>query len=350
VKDKIRLGFIGAGWWATTNHMPILSKRDDVEMVGVASLGRDSLEKVKAKFGFVVATEDVDELLAQQLDGVVISSPHDLHAAHAIASLKSGAHVLVEKPVALSSADVQEIARVAETAERQVLVPYGWNYMPFLEAARDIVAAGRLGEIEYVLCHMASPTLGLFAGQGTKFDGWEPTVASSNLSTWQDPARGGGYAHGQITHSAALMFWLTDLSPTEVHSCIMRRAGTSVDIYDSASMTFKGGALGTISGAATLPEGEPYQLDIRIFGSDGVLLVDVERERVELRRHDGEHLSMPVVPGSGRYNCTEPPNRFIDLIKGNGRNNSDIHVAVRTVSLIEAMHRSAFSGRPVQID
>ena len=72
---KVRIGFIGAGWWATTNHIPLLAKRTDVELAGVCRLGADMLQTVKEKFGFPFATEDYHELLKQNLDGVVVTSP-----------------------------------------------------------------------------------------------------------------------------------------------------------------------------------------------------------------------------------------------------------------------------------
>lgn len=349
MSGKVKLGFIGAGWWATTNHMPILQKRDDVQFVGVASLGQEALAKVKDEFGFGMATESVSELLAEDLDGVIVSSPHNLHAEHALAAIEAGCHVLVEKPFALSSKDARAVRDAAKRSDRHVLVPYGWNYMPFLETAHDLIAQGGVGEIDYVLCHMASPTLGLFAGERAVFDKWEAKVVESDLTTWQNPNSGGGYAHGQITHSSALMFWLTDLCVASVRSCIMSNAGGPVDLYDTASVIFDNGAIGTISGAATLPDNDPFQLDIRVFGKDGVLLVDVERERVELRRHDGAHVSVPVAPGAGAYSCEVPPERFVDLINGNGRNNSGAEIATRTAELLEAMHLSNKEQKSVDI-
>lgn len=71
--QKVRLGFIGAGWWATANHIPILAQRDDVELTAVCRLGKDELRKVKERFGFPFATEDAAELVRQPLDAVVVT-------------------------------------------------------------------------------------------------------------------------------------------------------------------------------------------------------------------------------------------------------------------------------------
>ena len=83
---KARIGFIGAGWWATTNHMPLLKARRDVELVSVCGLDENVLKRCQHDFGFPHVTPDYHELLKQDLDGVVVASPHVFHAEHALAA------------------------------------------------------------------------------------------------------------------------------------------------------------------------------------------------------------------------------------------------------------------------
>lgn len=340
---KVRIGFIGAGWWATTNHIPLLAKRADVELVGVCRLGQEMLQTIKSTFGFPFATEDYHELLQQGLDGVVVTSPHHLHYEHARAALEAGCHVMVEKPMTLNATEAWHLVELAQERALHLLVPYGWHYKPFLQQAKRLMMQGAVGKIEYVLCHMASPTLSLIGGKGAPPSQWTPTIAEPDPNTWQNPAQGGGYAHGQVTHSSALLFWLTGLRAQEV-TCRMSAPNVKVDLYNAATVTFTNGALGTVSGAATLPDGAKFQVDIRIFGEEGVLLVDVERERVELRRHDGRNESMAIAGNAGDYECDTPPQRFIELIQGDGVNDSTGEVAARSVELIDAMFRSAVAG------
>ncbi|MAE80529.1 MAG: hypothetical protein CL695_02975, partial [Chloroflexi bacterium] len=90
-----KIGLIGAGWWATANHLPVLANRDDIELASVCRLGADELLQVKNKFGFTHATENYRELLETPgLTGVVVASPHTLHFEHAMAALKKGYHVM----------------------------------------------------------------------------------------------------------------------------------------------------------------------------------------------------------------------------------------------------------------
>jgi len=306
---KIRVGVIGAGWWATFNHMP--------------------------------------RLLDQPLDAVVISSPHHLHHEHASAALDRGLHVMCEKPMTLDPAQAWDLVRRAERAGKVLLIPYGWNYKPFSQEAKRLMNDGIVGRVDYALCHMASPTKEFFGGGSVDvMSQWEPTLAKPEPATWQAPENGGGYAHGQVTHSSALLMWLTGLRAQQV-SARITGPDSPVDMYNAASVTFEGGAIGTISGAATLPANDPFQVDLRVFGTDGTLLIDMERERMVVRRHDGSHHETPIEPGSGAYDCNTPPGRFIDVIRGEASNDSPGELGARTVELISAMFASSEAGGAV---
>jgi predicted dehydrogenase len=327
--------------------MPLLAQRDDVEMVGVCRLGAEMLQAVKEKFNFPYATEDYHELLKQDLDGVVVTSPHYLHYEHARAALLSGRHVLCEKPMTLEPDQAWELVRLAKERNLQLIVSYGWHYKSPVQQAKQLLDEGAVGKIEYVLCHMASATKDLFDGSREITEGVH--YSQPDPKTWQVKKNGGGYANGQITHSTGLMFWLTGLRAQEV-SARMSNLTSSVDMYDAATVTFENGAIGVVSGAATLPPGSKFQVDVRVFGSEGVLNLDLNRDLLEVLRHDGNHRRIDLPAGAGEYDCDGPPNRFVELIKGEGRNDSPGDVGARSVELIDAMFESvAEGGAPVRI-
>lgn len=124
----------------------------------------------------------------------------------------------------------------------------------------------------------------------------------------------------------------------------MTSPNSRVDMYNAAAVRLSGRAIATISGAATLPDDDKFQVDLRIFGSEGAMLLDLERERLDVRRHDKKHIHVDVPAGEGAYTCDGLPNRFIDLILGRGANDSPGEIAACRVELIEAMHRSAERG------
>lgn len=345
---KPRIGFIGAGWWATTNHMPVLAARDDVEMTAVCRIGADELQQVKQRFGFEYATENYQDLLGLDLDAVVVSTPHSLHHEHAFAALERGLHVMCEKPLATTAADARELVEAADRNGVQLLVPYGWHYAPFIQEGKGRMDDGAVGDIEFVLCHMASPIRKLLEGKRFLSDGggegdvmFEPAAA-----TWADPqVAGGGYALAQMSHSAGMAAWLTELRAKSV-SALTSAPTSEVELYDAFSVEFTSGAIGSFSGAGNMPEDTGFQLDLRIFGSEGVMSIDCDRSRLAVQRHDGDHFEMQLGSGAGEYRGGGPPANFADLLTGKTDTNyAPGWAGMAAIEIIDAAYRSAESGR-----
>jgi predicted dehydrogenase len=324
--------------------MPLLAARDDVEMTAVCGIGRDNLDRVRDRFGFGVATEDYRDLLHLGLDGVVVASPHTLHFEHAKSALTAGCHVMVEKPMTTKAPEAWELVDLARRHDKHLLVPYGWNYKPFVARAATLVREGAIGEVEFVACHMASPIRDLLGG--ARFTAADSAFVRPDPRTWADPVvAGGGYGHSQLSHSTGMLFYLTPFRAEAVFA-LMSNSGAAVEINDAITVRFSNGAIGTVSGTAAVPDNQKYQVDLRLFGRDGMLLLDVERERLELRHRSGPDVVVEVPPGQGDYSCDGPPNRFVDLILGRtSTNNSDGEVAARSVELLDAAYRSARSGQ-----
>ena len=343
--DRVRLGFIGAGWWSTSVYIPRLAARPDVELSAVCRRSPSELDMVRERFGFRFATPDYRELLDRPLDGVVITSPHSLHYEHAKAALERGLHVMVDKPFALRAAEAWELVELGRAKGLHVLIPYGWNYSPFAAEANRLIGEGLIGEVEHVLCHMASSVRRLLDGTLDSVPRGAAMFAPS-ASTWADPTiAGGGYGVAQLSHALGLLFYIAPLRAAHAYA-ELASPGSQVELYDAISVRFRNGATGAISGAGAVPPPHGFQVDIRIFGSDGMLLLDVERERLEARRNDGQDFVLPMRPGDGTYTCEAPPDRFVDLIKGLDVDNpSSGEVAARSVELLDAAYRSAASGK-----
>lgn len=342
MSGKARIGVIGAGWWAVVNHIPVLKTIADCEIVAVNRLGADELAAVESAFDIPLGFEDYREMLdTVPMDGVVVSSPHVLHYEHAAAALEKGCHVLVEKPLTTSTADARALVELAQHVDRQIVVPYGWNFKPIASEARRLGAG--IGRVEHVVLQMANALDDLFGGQ--PMIETEGAMFRPPPSTWADPGRAGGFGWGQLVHALGLLFAVADLEPAEVFA-ITGQSPTDVDYYDAAVVRFDGGATGSLSGAATLPKGRPVQIDLRIFGSEGMLLLDIERERLELRRRDGRDEIVGLKPGDGDYSCEEPLRVLVDLCLGRPvSNGAPGLVGQRAIEVLDAMYRSAASGR-----
>ncbi len=353
-KDGVaQIGFIGAGWWATANHMPALVNRPDVEMTAVCRLGSDELQMVKDTFGFEYATENHLELLEiEELDGVVVASPHTLHFEHAMAAIKRGMHVMCEKPLTTNAQDARMLVEEAERQGVEILIPHGWHYVPYVQKAKELMDQSAVGNIEFVMCHMASPVRSLLEGKrflstggGAGDNMFEPAA-----DTWADPVvAGGGYALAQMSHSAGMAFWLTGLQARTV-SAFTSAPTSKVELYDAFNVVFDNGAIGTFSGAGALPDNQQFQLDVRVFGSEGAFVLDIDRARLEVQRHDGDHFKMDMDADAGEYYGGGPPDNFADILTGKTSNNwAPGWAGMRSIELIDAAYRSVKSGVPENV-
>jgi predicted dehydrogenase len=348
MNDKVNIGVIGAGWWATLSHIPALRDNPHVGIVAVNRPDADRLDKVVATFPGVTPYLDAEEMLASEtLHGVVIASPHTLHAGHARLAIDKGLHVLIEKPMATTAADARALVAAAKANGVEIVLPYGWNYKPIVETAHQLVAEGWVGEVRHVTAQMASALADLFGGEPmaeTQDHLFRPPV-----STWADPAKSGGYGWGQLTHGLGALFRMVDLDPVRVFA----RTGlspTGVDFYDAAVVEFTNGATMALSGSATVPKSRSYQIDIRIFGTQGMLLFDIERARVEAIRHDGRTHVEELGPGAGDYESIAPITLLVDLCRGKAATNpADGTVGMRSTLVLDAMYRSAKSGRMEEV-
>jgi predicted dehydrogenase len=348
MSDKVDIGVIGAGWWASFSHIPALIASPYVETVAINRPDKDGLDKVAETFKLTHAYLDAADMLASEnLDGVVIASPHVLHAEHATMALQRGLHVLIEKPMATTAGDARALVALARDKQLQIIMPYGWNYKPMTDAAHRLVSDGWVGEVRHVVAQMASALADLFGG--------EPMLETRDhlfrppASTWADPKRCGGYGWGQLTHGLGMLFRLIDLEPARVFAR-MGMSPAGVDFYDAAVVEFGNGATMALSGSATVPKSRGYQLDIRIFGTEGMLLFDIERARVECIRHDGKTHVEPLPENAGDYEAVEPITRFVDICRGKEVvNPADGVVGMRATALLDAMYRSARSGGMVEV-
>lgn len=343
-----RIGVVGIGWWATVNHIPTIAACPQADIVAICDLDIDRMQKAGAAFGITAQYADVNEMLAaENLDGVMISTPHTVHTVPAVAALKAGAHVLVEKPMATSAADGRAIAAAAKSAGKQVLVPTGANFTNYTAQAAKWVRDGRIGKVRHAVCQMGSALEDLFAGQPmleTNGHMFRPPA-----STWADPAKAGGYGWGQMSHSLAWLIHVADLQFESVF-CMDGKSGSGVDYYDAACARATNGATISLSGSATTPKHKGMHMDIRLYGTDGMVMFDNERARLSLHRMDGKDETFEISPQEAEYDGTLPVRVFAQICSGEDVvNASDAECGARVTEALDAMYRSAASGALAKI-
>ena len=211
-----RIGVIGCGWWATRAHLPALVANPDAVIAGIADPDVENRTRAAERFGIAAdrVFADAAEMLDHAgLDGAIVAVPHSAHAPLARAVLDRGLHLLLEKPMTIHPPDARALAALADERRVELIIGYPWHYNAQVLAVRDAIAAGRVGEIEYVSCQFASIVRELYRGNPEPYrDILGYSVNPPGLRTYADPEiAGGGQGQTQVTHSAALLFLLTGL-------------------------------------------------------------------------------------------------------------------------------------------
>ncbi|MDZ4137759.1 MAG: Gfo/Idh/MocA family oxidoreductase [Erythrobacter sp.] len=339
---------VGIGWWATMNHIPTIAGCPQAEVVAICDLDADRMQKAGAAFGIKAQYTDINEMLAaENLDGVMVSTPHTAHTGPAVAALKAGAHVLVEKPMATSEADGRSIVAAAKAAGKQVLVPTALNFTFYTAQAKKWVRDGRIGAVRHAVCQMGSALEDLFAGRPMlETDGH---MFRPPASTWADPAKAGGYGWGQMSHSLAWLIHVADLQFESIY-CMDGKSDSGVDYYDAACARATNGATISLSGSSTTPKHKGMHIDIRLYGSDGMIFFDNERARLSLHRMDGTDEIFEISAEEAEYDGTLPVRVFAQLCAGEDVvNASDAECGARVTEALDAMYRSAASGTLAKI-
>jgi predicted dehydrogenase len=145
----IQVGVIGCGYWGpklARNFHDLPGARLD----WVCDFRSDRLDHLVELYPEVRPTRDYHDLLASDIDAVAIATPVSTHCRLALEALRAGKHVLVEKPIAASVQEAGQIVAEGERQDRVVMVGHTFEYNPAVEAMKQIIAGGELGEIYYI--------------------------------------------------------------------------------------------------------------------------------------------------------------------------------------------------------
>ena len=181
MSDKTRVGVVGCGTIALTGVLPHLSlddARERVDLIAVADVMAERARGTAEKFGIPHAYTDAGELIARgDIDLVLVLTPIPYHYELALRALRAGKHVYVQKTMATTYAEAQEMVTAAEEHDRVLTSAPGQLLSPDLARLREIVSDGSLGKIYWAW--------GSTGGWGHDF---EPTRHGDDAMTSIDPS------------------------------------------------------------------------------------------------------------------------------------------------------------------
>ena len=156
--ERLRIGVVGLGYWGP-NLLRNLHDLPGVEVAAMCDRRTDLLEQFGRRYPAVARTTDFDDLLGDEIDAVVIATPVSTHHPLALAALEAGKHVFVEKPLAASSAEAEELVEVASERGLTLMPGHTFLYSPPVNLIRGLIDSGALGDLYFV--SMSRVNLGL---------------------------------------------------------------------------------------------------------------------------------------------------------------------------------------------
>jgi len=148
-RKKLRVAFIGAGGIAGT-HMRYLAAMDDVEISAMADISEAAMARWTEEYGIADAFTDYREMLRKvKPEAVSVCTPNGLHAPTTIAALRAGAHVLVEKPMAMNVREARAMIDAARKHRRKLVIGFQHRFDARSRFLKDAVDSGQMGKVVF---------------------------------------------------------------------------------------------------------------------------------------------------------------------------------------------------------
>ena len=157
--DRLKVGIVGCGAIATIRHIPAFLKLKDRAVIQAVADKNESLAADAARKNGVpgVYTDLTDMLAGEKLDIIDICTPPQIHAALAVQALAGGCHVILEKPMALTTADCDRMIEAAGKHHKKLCIVHNQLFYPPVVRARKLVAAGAIGDFIGMRIFMSDP-------------------------------------------------------------------------------------------------------------------------------------------------------------------------------------------------
>jgi predicted dehydrogenase len=319
--DPVRWGVLGAANIAVEKVIPAMQRGRMSRVVAIASRSLEKARRAATRHAITKAYGSYEELLGDRnVEAVYNPLPNHLHVPWSVRALEAGKHVLCEKPIAMTAAEAVTLREAAARAGRLVGEAFMVRSHPQWHAVKRLVDDRRIGDLQLMHGHFS--------------------YGRRNASDVRSRVEwGGGVLYDIGCYPITIARWMFGREPIAVVSAMERDPEYGVDRLTSGMLRFDGGhATFTVGGQMT-----PYQR-IQLFGERGKIDLEIPftpssttRARVAV---NGETLELDAVD---QY--TLQGDEFSRAIRGDGPVPSTIETAIANMAVIDALFRSAETGR-----
>jgi UDP-N-acetyl-2-amino-2-deoxyglucuronate dehydrogenase len=339
----LHVGILGGGNISAT-HARAVQETEGVRVAAVYGHNLEKAQRLAALSGCAVYDSLQAFLEHQPMDMVMIGSPSGLHSEQGVLVARRGLHVLVEKPIDITTERADRLINECERAGVKLGVFFQDRVAPDICKLKELVAAGGLGK----------PIL--VSGRVKWYRPPEYYSGSGWRGTWD--LDGGGALMNQGVHTIDLLLWL--MGDVERVFARARTALHDIEVEDTvvATLEFANGAVGTLEAATSIYPGYPRRIELT--GSEGTIILEHDRIiAADLRRTKVADL-VGATEGSSNLSSTSPVvsdvrghkkilEDFLRAIETNVSPRCDGHEGRRSVELVQAIYESSRTGHAVRL-
>ncbi|MBX2998556.1 MAG: Gfo/Idh/MocA family oxidoreductase [Caldilineaceae bacterium] len=145
--QPLRLGIVGCGYVTAMSHLPAAQLLDTIQIVALADVNKKSAQDLAQRYNVPICGSDYQQII-EHVDAVIVAVPHHLHAPIAVDFLNNGIHVLVEKPMALRSAECQQMIDAAQRSNAKLAVGMVRRFYDSSQLVKRFIDTGFLGSVK----------------------------------------------------------------------------------------------------------------------------------------------------------------------------------------------------------
>jgi predicted dehydrogenase len=341
-----RIGIIGAGNISQT-HARAACEIDGVEIAAIYGNNRDKAARLAQLYGGVVY-DDLESFLEHKpLELVMIGSPSALHAEQGMAAARHGLHVLVEKPIDITTARADLLINECNRAQVKLSVCFQDRVAPDILKLKQLFDAGRLGKPILVSGRVK----------------WYRPPEYYRDSRWRGTYEldGGGALINQGVHTVDLLLWLMgDVAQVNAKAITVLH---DIEVEDTvvATLEFANGAIGTLEAGTSVYPGYPRRIELT--GSEGTIILQDNRIIAVDLRDAGEDAVRPQAVPKEETNNQRATSAVVSDVSGHRRILEDFLRAIetdgkpvcdgyegrRSVELVQAIYESSRTSKSVTV-
>lgn len=327
--SAVRFGLIGAGTRGAY-VAGLVEKNTQARVVAVCDVVEGKAAKVAQAIGLKNPSlySDLHDLLASDVDAVVIATPVFLHADHFEAAVKAGKHIYIEKPASASVEGCKRIMRLADSADRKLNITFGFQrrYGHVYRKAKAAVDSGSIGRIRMAHAHFLKS-----GGAWQNADSLpRPKTEMEKIRSWHAwKELSGDLIVENNVHSIDVLNWFVGGHPVSAigtGSSVLPKRGDMRDC-NFVAFTYPGGVQGQLSGATLASTGYRDVVE-QFFGEKG--MVEVSENHWRHFRAPGDESSEK----SPRNISIDSVSEFVQRIAENRPENTGIRGAESTLTAI----------------